>query len=161
MAPLAIDVTFDLARNFATAAQEPVGVDQAGVENARLQRVIDSLPEARYSRALAIGASPAVCRKLARHCDALATTPDAERLSAGRLDLVVLCDALAGADENTLRYIVGQCVTALKPGGHLVLVNWLSADSDAAAFIDAAGEMVLPISRQRTPHCRVDVLEKA
>jgi hypothetical protein len=158
---LAIDATFDLALNFVSASQEPTGVDQAGIENARLQRVIDSLPDSHYSRALAIGATPALCRKLARYCDALATTPEAERLSAGRLDLVVLCDALAGADEKTRRYIVSQSVSALKPGGHLVLVNWLSADCDAAAFIEAAGDMVLPVSRQRTPHCRVDVLERA
>ncbi len=158
---MAIDATFDLALGFVGDAQEPVGLDQVGIENARLQRVIDSLPDGHYSRALAIGATPALCRKLTRYCDALATTPDAERLSAGRLDLVVLCDALAGADHKMLCYIVSQCVSALKPGGHLILVNWLSADRDAAAFIEAAGDMVLPISRQRTPDCRVDVLERA
>lgn len=157
---MAIDATFDLALNLAPAQSE-TGIDRAGLENARLQRVVDSLPDARYARALAIGASPALCRKLSRFCDSLATNPDAERIRSGRIELMVVCDALTGADVASLAQIAQHCVSALQPGGHLVLVHWLDADSAAAAFIDAAGASLQPISRQRTPHYRVDVLERA
>ncbi len=74
---------------------------------------------------------------------------------------MVLCDALTGANAATLAQIAEQCVSALQPGGHLVLVNWLDADSAATALIDTAGIQLQPISRQRTPHYRVDVLERA
>jgi hypothetical protein len=142
-------------------AQTDVSIDHAGLENARLQRVIDSLPDAQYARALAIGASPALHRKLSRFCDSLATNPDAERIRSGRIELMIVCDALSGASAATLAQIAEQCVSALQPGGHLVLVNWLDADNAAAAVISAAGEKLLPVSRQRTPHYRVDVLERA
>ncbi len=157
---MAIDATFELAMGLAPA-QNDVSIDHAGLENARLQRVIDSLPDGRYGRALAIGASPALHRKLSRYCDSLATNPDGERIRSGRMELMVVCDALAGASNGELAQIAAQCVSALQPGGHLVLVNWLDADNAAAAVIAAAGEKLLPVSRQRTPHYRVDVLERA
>jgi hypothetical protein len=155
-----IDATFDLSMVLAPAQSE-AGIDHAGLENARLQRVIDSLPDSRYARALAIGASPALQRKLSRYCDSLATNPDAERIRSGRIELMIVCDALTGASAAALAQIAEQCISALQPGGHLVLVNWLDADNAAAAIIAAAGEKLLPVSRQRTPHYRVDVLERA
>ncbi|MEJ0022595.1 MAG: hypothetical protein WDN76_03545 [Alphaproteobacteria bacterium] len=47
---MAIDATFELAMGLAPAQSE-VSIDHAGLENARLQRVIDSLPDNRYARA--------------------------------------------------------------------------------------------------------------
>jgi hypothetical protein len=157
---VAIDATFEMAMGL-ERTQSDTSIDHAGLENARLQRVIDSLPDNRYARALAIGASPALQRKLNRYCDSLATNPDAERIRSGRIELMIVCDALFGASAATLAQIAEQCVSALQPGGHLVLVNWLDADNAAAAMIAAAGDKLLPVSRQRTPHYRVDVLERA
>lgn len=157
---MAVDATFELALGLAPAQSEPSN-DRAGLENARLQRVIDSLPDTRYARALAIGAGPALHRKLSRYCDSLATNPDAERIRSGRIELMVVCDALINADTATLAQMADQCISALQPGGHLVLVHWLDGDAAAANFIDIAGTKLLPISRQRTPHYRVDVLERA
>lgn len=155
-----MDATFDLALNLAPVQGE-VSADRVGLDQTRFQRIMDSLPDARYARALAVGASPVFCRKLATVCDALATSVDITRIRGGGLDLMVVCDTLAVTDPDAFPTLANQLVNTLKPGGHLVLLHWLDGDAAAAAFIHAAGPSLLPLSRQRTPHYRLDVLERA
>jgi hypothetical protein len=136
-----------------------------GQDNSRLQAIAEALPDAKYDRALAMGATHGVGRKLSRRCAFLEVVRGAWRGRAGdELDLVIVCDSLVGMDDLDRHTLLEQLMATLRSGGHLVLAHWLDeagADDAAAAFITLAEERLLPVSRRRTPHYRVDVLERA
>lgn len=138
---------------------------RAGQENSRLQAIADALPDAEYVRALGVGATQGLHHKLAARCARLDTAinPFVEP-SAAEFDLVVACDVLARLDAPRRDAFLTRAIAALAPGGHLVLAHWLDeadADKIAADFIAMAEPHLLPVSRRKTPHYRIDVLERA
>lgn len=166
---VSMDVTLPLGIDLAPAAPsvDAARLDRAVLENGRLQAIVDALPDARYSAALALGAPAGLARRLKIRCanvqqlSAVATAgvwPE----SAEGFDLVVISDLLVGADKSEMAFLTRRLSSVLKPGGHVVLAHWLDdrgADEAAAAFVQSAGARYAPVSRQRTPHYRLDVLE--
>jgi len=152
----------DPALDFAAPLSGDAGLNlRVGQENSRLQAIADALPDQSYEFALAIGSTLGLARKVGGRCVRLELTlgPD----PAG-VDLIIASDCVAGLNEASKMALLEEAVGALKPGGHLVLAHWLDddgADEDAAAFIALAEDRLLPVSRRRTPHYRVDVLERA
>jgi hypothetical protein len=154
-------------------------------EEARIQSILDALPDPRYADALEIGAPSWLTRKLALRCARLTLAPTARAGEAARLlsdapnvqidgawigrsfNLIVVSDALTALASSERRMLAEQVAAALAPEGQIVLAHWLSergrvsGDAAAAAFIAAVGDSLLPILRRRTPHFRVDVLERA
>ena len=138
---------------------------RAGQENSRLQAISDALPDPQYVRALGLGATHGLQRKLAARCARLDTAinPFLEP-SANGFDLVVACDVLTRLDAPKRDAFLARAIAALGSGGHLVLAHWLDegdADKVAADFIALAEPHLLPVSRRKTPHYRIDVLERA
>jgi hypothetical protein len=138
---------------------------RAGQENSRLQAISDALPDPEYARALGLGATHGLRRKLAARCARLdmAINPFLES-PAGEYDLIVACDVLTRLDAPKRDAFLSRAMSALKSGGHLVLAHWLDedeADKIAADFIALAETHLPPVSRRKTPHYRVDVLERA
>jgi SAM-dependent methyltransferase len=162
---MAIDSMPPFAITDATApALETVEIDRGALDGARENAITNALPESEYRAGLALGAGMALAHKLNARCARLVAANAAARAPEGAFDLVVACDALAGLEEADLRIAAAQLVGALRPGGHIVLAHWLAdrgADDAASRFIFFAGEALAPVSRQRTPHFRLDVLERA
>lgn len=152
----------DPAMDFSAPLSSDMGSSlRAGQENSRLQAIADALPDQSYQFALAIGSTLGLARKLARRCTRIELTLGSD--PAG-VDLIIASDCVAGLNEASRRALLEEAVSALKPGGHLVLAHWLDedgADDDAAAFVALAEDRLLPVSRRRTPHYRIDVLERA
>jgi hypothetical protein len=152
----------DPALDFAAPLTGEIGLSlRVGQENSRLQAIAEALPDQSYDFALAIGSTLGLARKLSGRCVRL-------ELTLGRdptgVNLIIASDCVAGLDQASRMALLEEAVGALKPGGHLVLAHWLDeegADEDAAAFIALAEDRLLPVSRRRTPHYRIDVLERA
>jgi hypothetical protein len=150
------------------AASDLARIDRAGLENCRLQAIVDTLPDARYNAALALGATPGLSRRLADRCDDLeqlgrAAVAGVWPKAAQGHDLVIASDLLVGAAPVNAREFLDRLMETLNPGGHLVLVHWLDdggADEAAALFVEMADGRLAPVSRQRSPHFRLDVLER-
>jgi len=149
-------------------ASEPARFDRAGLENGRLQAIVDTLPDSHYAAALALGATPGLSRRLAARCDDLEQLGRAAvagvwpKVAHGH-DLIIASDLLVGAAPVEAREFLDRLMETLNPGGHLVLAHWLDdggADEAAALFVELADGRLAPVSRQRSPHFRLDVLER-
>ncbi len=94
-------------------------------------------------------------------------------LPRGPFDLLVIADHLNPLDERAITRLALRAVEVLAEGGHCVLAHWLKdgrglkegrgrliGDLKAGIFVGAAGEALQPVLRRRTPHYRLDVLER-
>jgi hypothetical protein len=163
-----MDFALPLAVDAPVAAVEQARFDRAGLENCRLQAIVDTLPDTHYGAALALGATPGLSRRLTARCDDLeqlgrAAVAGVWPKSANGHDLVIASDLLVGAAPVDAREFLDRLMDTLNDGGHLVLVHWLDdggADEAAALFVEIADGRLAPVSRHRTPHFRLDVLER-
>lgn len=163
-----MDFALPIALEAPTPVAEHPRFDREGLENGRLQAVVDTLPDSHYKTALALGATPGLSRRLGARCDDLeqlgrAAVAGVWPKSAQGHDLVIASDLLVGATAVNPREFLDRLMDTLTPGGHLVLAHWLDdggADEAAALFVEIADGRLAPVSRHRTPHFRLDVLER-
>jgi hypothetical protein len=163
-----MDLAFPLTMEPSLATSDLARIDRAGLENCRLQAIADTLPDAHYGAALALGATPGLSRRLAARCDDLeqlgrAAVAGVWPKAAHGHDLVIASDLLVGAAPVDAREFLNRLMETLNVGGHLVLVHWLDdggADEAAALFVEIAERRLAPVSRHRSPHFRLDVLER-
>lgn len=170
------ETPFDALEPFNARAPEMRAAERFPHEDARIHAIVDALPDPRYADALGVGVNGGLRLKLAERCARLGvvrlneqsgkTTPPA-LLPAGQFNLIVLVDVLSFADEAVLDRLAAQTAEALAPEGHVVLAHWLrdkgarmAGDVAASRFVSRAGDNVQPILRRRTPHYRLDVLER-
>ncbi len=80
-----------------------------------------------------------------------------------RFDLMLFSEILYFLDAGDVRLVAAKAAASLLPGGAVVLVNWTgetdtptTGEAAAALFIQASG--LAPVSRQRAPGYRLDVL---
>ena len=173
---------------------DPWGMETSAYEAGKYDATLAALPRERYRRGLEVGCSIGVLSmRLAARCERLTALdvsgtaldrararPGAERIEwlraevprewpRGPRDLIVLSEVLYFLEPREVHDLARLAVRDLRPGGTLVLVNWLgecdrTLDGDGAAelFIDAARSAStarLTVARQsRQPLYRLDVL---
>lgn len=163
-------------------------------ERAKYARTIASLPKPHYGSALEIGCSIGVLtHQLAPLCDTLVSTDvvasalDTARANCaghsnvrfelsvapgewpeGRFDLIMLSEVICFFDQADLERVVAHVETSLRPGGDIVVVNWLgetnfpqSGDDASDGFIRAAAPFARVVHQERTEKYRLDVLTRA
>jgi hypothetical protein len=137
---------------------------RAGQENSRLQAIAEALPDPHYARAVGLGATHGLPRKLNGRCGGMELVLGAwSGAPAHSLDLIVASDTLLRLSPPERERFLAHAVSALNPGGHLVLAHWLDDDATdelVAEFMLLAETRLLPVSRRKTPYYRIDVLER-
>jgi predicted TPR repeat methyltransferase len=86
----------------------------------------------------------------------------------GMFDLVVLSEVLYFLDAADLRTLAGRVTDSLAPDGCVLLVNWCGetggphgGEAAAELFLQACGARLSPLSQQRDPSYRLDLLTAA
>jgi len=173
--------------------RDPWGTESSHYEAAKFARTLAALPRPRFRRALDVGCSVGVLtRRLAQRCDhVLAVDVSEVALSAarrrcagqhvsfrrgevpedfpeGRFDLVVLSEILYFLSPAEVARTRGRVMRAIRPGGSVVLVNFLgpcdlALCGEEAADLFCAG-LAARFAEARTARpggYRIDVLTAA
>jgi 2-polyprenyl-3-methyl-5-hydroxy-6-metoxy-1,4-benzoquinol methylase len=162
-------------------------------EREKYSHTLAALPEARYDRALEVGCSIGVLtHQLARHCEhllaidaALAPLEEArlrcraqanvefaqmfvpQQWPEGKFSLILLSEVIYYLDRADVDRLAAKVLSALAPGGSIVLVHWtgetnypLTGDEAAELFIaDLKGSVEIVRSERRAEY-RLDVLTR-
>lgn len=176
---------------------DPWGFAKFEYERDKYAATVAALPSPRYASAFEVGCSIGVLtRQLADRCDRLLAVDVAERpIEMARVrnadapnvtirrarvpedwpegetfDLILLSEVLYYFSPGDVRFVADHVVSALRPGGDVVLVHWLpvadppypqTGDAAVEGFVAAAGAGLLPVSARREKLYRMDVLRRS
>jgi trans-aconitate methyltransferase len=175
------------------ADPDPWRFQTSAYERAKYAVTLAALPQRRFSSGLEIGCSIGVLtRQLAPYCTRLlgvdvsaAPLLQARRACAGqphvsfrqaqiphdwppgRYDLVLLSEVLYFLGPDNIPLTARCLQQSLRPGGAVVLVNWLGdtgtvcgGDAAAALMIEATSDLLVRRLNLRMPRYRLDVLTR-
>lgn len=174
---------------------DPWGLTTSPYEAAKYDDTLASLPKARYARGVEIGCSVGVLsQRLAARCDTLVGVDLSEPgLEAARLrnatnanttfvlrklpdtvpegtfDLIVFSEVLYFFSTRDLARVAAWVCTALRPGGDVVLVNYLGSlggypmtgTGARAAFIAGIAPVARLVTDLPRKEYRIDVLHRS
>ena len=175
---------------------DPWGFSKFEYERDKYAATLAALPRDRYVAAFEVGCSIGVLtRQLADRCDRLLAVDVAERpLAMARarnadapnvtirrarvpenwpegetFDLILLSEVLYYFGPDDVGVVADRVLSALRPGGDVVLVHWLpvadppypqTGDAAVEGFLAAAGDALAPIAARRESLYRMDVLRR-
>ncbi len=176
------------------ASADPWSFESSAYERAKYSATLAALPRAHYDRAFEVGCSIGVLTaQLARRCGQLLAVDVAEAalalarkrcmallqvdvqcmqvpdvLPAGDFDLIVISEVGYYWSPDDLKRALDWMFSAVRSGGHLVLVHWTPVVADYPLSGDEVHEMAAERasahrfhhrSGQRDAHYRIDVFE--
>jgi len=176
---------------------DPWGFDKFEYERDKYAATLAALPRPRYAAAFEVGCSIGVLtRQLAERCGRLlamdgsavplpaararcADVPQVE-IRHGRVpenwpegetfDLILLSELLYFFNRADLAAVTARTLSALRPGGEVVLVHWLppaeppfplTGDEAVEGFLAEAGPALERVSARRESLYRLDVMRRA